>query len=116
MTKRVKIGGRAMPLVDTGKLDVIERGIGWRGRLFHSQNMTFGHWEFDKGGSVGEHSHAQEEVWQVISGRLEITIDGAKHVAEPGVAAIIPPNAKHSIKVLAPGNAIVVDHPLRHFE
>jgi quercetin dioxygenase-like cupin family protein len=105
-----------MPFIDVNRLNVIERGVGWRGRLFHSANMTFGHWEFDQNGSVHEHSHEQEEVWQVISGELEITIAGATHQVGPGAAAIVPPNAPHSLKVLRAGKAIVVDFPLRHFD
>jgi hypothetical protein len=45
-----------MPFVDTGKLEVFEKGIGWRGRAFHSPSMTFCHWEFENGASVHEHS------------------------------------------------------------
>jgi quercetin dioxygenase-like cupin family protein len=104
-----------MPFVDTDKLEVIEKGIGWRGRLFHSPSMTFGHWEFDKDASVHEHSHPQEEVWEVVAGELEVTIDGVTQIARPGVAAIIPPNALHSVKALRTGRAIVVDYPLRNF-
>jgi quercetin dioxygenase-like cupin family protein len=102
-----------MPFVDTGKLQVVEKGIGWRGRFFHSLSMTFGHWEFDEGASVHEHFHPQEEVWEVVAGELEITIDGVSQIAVPGVVAIVPPNVIHSVKVLRAGKAIVVDYPLR---
>lgn len=104
-----------MSFVDTDKLEVIEKGIGWRGRLFHSATMTFGHWDFDQGASVHEHFHPQEEVWEVVAGELEITIDGVTHLVRPGVAAIVPPNVAHSIKVIRAGKAIVVDHPQRRF-
>jgi quercetin dioxygenase-like cupin family protein len=103
-----------MPFVDTGKLDVFEKGVGgWRGRLFHSPSMTFCHWEFDNGTSVHEHSHAQEEVWEILAGELEVTIDGVSQIAVPGVVAIVPPNVVHSVKALSAGKAIVVDYPLR---
>jgi len=102
-----------MPFVDTGKLKVVEKGIGWRGRIFHSPSMTFGHWEFDEGTSVHEHFHPQEEVWEVVAGELEITIDGVSQIAVPGVVAIVPPNVIHSVKALRAGKAIVVDYPLR---
>src|SRR5947209_2567030 len=73
--------GRPMAFIDTNSLPVIERLPGWRGRYFHSPSMTFGHYEFARGASIHEHFHAQEEVWEVIEGELEVTIDGATQVA-----------------------------------
>ncbi len=37
-----------MPAVDTGPLKVIERLPGWRGRSFHTEGMTFAHYELDQ--------------------------------------------------------------------
>lgn len=69
--------------------------------------------EFDHGASVHEHAHAQEEVWVILAGELEVTIDGVTQIAVPGVVAIVPPNVVHSVKALRAGKAIVVDYPLR---
>jgi hypothetical protein len=65
-----------MPFIDTNRLKVIERLPGWRGRYFHSPNMTFAHYNFKRGAFIHEHFHSQEEVYEVIEGELEITIDG----------------------------------------
>src|SRR5215831_7700914 len=94
-----------MPLVDTNKLDVVERLPGWRGRYFHSPSMTFAHYEFARGSSIHEHFHPQEEVYEVI--------DGEAQIARPGLVAIVPGNARHSIKALTDGKAIIVDYPQR---
>ncbi len=102
-----------MPFVDTSKLEVIERKPGWFGRYYTSPNMTVANYEFRAGSSVHEHFHPQEEVWQVIEGVLEITVDGVKQQAGPGVAAVIPPNVPHSLTAMTDGKAIVVDHPRR---
>lgn len=102
-----------MPMVDVSKLRVIERLPGWHGRYFHSENMTVAHYDFVRGASVHEHFHLQEEVYEVIEGELEMTIDGVTQVARPGVAAIVPANARHSVKALTDGRAIIVDHPRR---
>jgi quercetin dioxygenase-like cupin family protein len=75
--------------------------------------MTFAHYEFSRGASIHEHFHAQEEVYEVIEGELELTIDGVAQVAKPGIAAIVPSNAHHSVKALTDGRAIIVDHPAR---
>jgi len=75
--------------------------------------MTFAHYEFDAGSTIHEHHHEQEEVWNVIEGELELTIDGVVRRAGPGVVAIVPPNTPHSVRALSGGRAIIVDHPLR---
>ncbi|MGD0402928.1 MAG: cupin domain-containing protein [Candidatus Acidiferrales bacterium] len=102
-----------MPLIDTNTLNVVERLPGWYGRYFHSASMTFAHYDFKRGASIHEHFHPQEEVYEVIDGQLEITIDGVPHIASPGVVAIVPANAPHSIKALTDGRAIIIDYPLR---
>ncbi len=102
-----------MPLVDTSNLKVIERLPGWRGKYFHSQNMTFAHYEFTRGSTIHEHFHPQEEVYEVIEGELELTIDGTTQIAKPGFVAIVPANARHFVKALTDGRAIIVDYPAR---
>jgi len=102
-----------MSLVDTSTLNVIERLPGWRARIFNSASMTFAHYEFDAGATIHEHHHAQEEVWNVIEGELELTIDGVVQRAGPGLVAIVPPDTPHSVRALSDGRAIIVDHPLR---
>ena len=102
-----------MPFVDTSSLRVIERLPGWRGRYFHSPSMTFAHYDFVRGASIHEHFHPQEEVYEVIEGELEVTIDGVAQVARPGLVAIIPAGVRHSLKALTDGRAIIVDYPVR---
>jgi quercetin dioxygenase-like cupin family protein len=102
-----------MTFVDTSSLKVIERLPGWFGRYFHSANMTFAHYDFKRGASIHEHFHPQEEVYEVTEGELEVTIDGEARIARPGLVAIVPSNARHSIRALTDGRAIIVDYPLR---
>ncbi len=102
-----------MPFVDTSVLGVVERLPGWKGRYFHSATMTFAHYEFVRGASIHEHFHLQEEVYEVIEGELELTIDGVTQIARPGLVAIVPSNAHHSVKALTDGRAIIVDYPVR---
>jgi|SRR5271156_1480493 len=102
-----------MSFIDTRELKVVERLPGWKGRYFDSENMTFGHYSFAAGSSIHEHDHPNEEVWHVIEGQLEVTIDGKKQVAGPGFVALVPPNTLHSVRAISDGRAIVVDYPLR---
>jgi quercetin dioxygenase-like cupin family protein len=102
-----------MPFVDISSLDVIERLPGWHGRYFHSSNMTFAHYDFTRGASIHEHFHPQEEVYEVIEGELEVTIEGVAQIARSGVVAIVPGNVRHSVKALTDGRAIIIDYPRR---
>lgn len=102
-----------MALVDTNVLKVIERLPGWKGRYFHTANMTFAHYEFTAGSAIHEHFHPEEEVYEVIEGELEVTIGGNSQIAKPGLVAIVPPNVRHSVRALTNGRLIVVDHPAR---
>jgi quercetin dioxygenase-like cupin family protein len=102
-----------MPFVDTSKLKVIERLPGWHGRYFHSANMTFAHYDFKRGSSIHEHFHPQEEVYEVVEGEMEVTIDGEAQIARPGMVAVVPSNARHSVKALTDGRVVIVDYPFR---
>ena len=102
-----------MPFVDISSLKVIERLPGWYGRYFHSPNMTFAHYDFKRGASIHEHFHPQEEVYEVIEGELEVTIDGTAQIVRADVVAIVPSNVRHSVKALTDGRAIIVDYPRR---
>ena len=103
-----------MPFIDTTQLKVKEPLPGWKGRFFHSQNMTFGYYSVTAGASIHEHAHPNEEVWHVIAGELQVTIGGQTHLAGPGSVAVVPPNTMHSVKAVSDGRSIVVDYPLRH--
>jgi quercetin dioxygenase-like cupin family protein len=102
-----------MPFLDTNSLRAIERLPGWHGRYFHSAHMTFAHYDFTCGSTIHEHFHPEEEVYEVIEGELELTIDGMADVARPGVVAIVPAGVRHSVKALTDGRAIIVDSPAR---
>jgi quercetin dioxygenase-like cupin family protein len=102
-----------MPFLDTNGLKVIERLPGWKGRYFHTPGMTFAHYVFSAGSKIHEHSHPEEEVYEVLEGELELTIDGKTGIAKPGIVAIVPANSLHSVRALTDGRLLVVDHPAR---
>ena len=83
------------------------------GRYFHSSSMTFAHYDFVRRSSIHEHFHPQEEVYEVIDGELEVTIDGVAQIARAEMVAVVPAGARHSVKALTAGRAIIVDYPLR---
>lgn len=103
-----------MTLIDINKLPTVEALPGWRGRYFDSLNMTFAQYEFDAGSQIHEHYHPEEEVYIIIDGELELTIDGVTERLGPGVAGIVPSNAPHAVKAISRGKVIVVDYPVRY--
>lgn len=102
-----------MPIVEIDALKVVERLPGWRGRYFHSAAMTFAHYEFERDATIHEHSHPEEEVYEVIEGELEIVIDDVAYAVRPRRVAVAPANARHFVKALTDGKVIVIDHSAR---
>ena len=102
-----------MPLIEIANLPVVERLPGWRGRFFHSEHMTVAHYDFDRGASIHEHFHPQEEIYHVLDGELELTIEGDLHMAHAGLAVIVPADARHSVCALTDGRVLIVDSPRR---
>ncbi len=100
-------------IIDIATLPEVERLPGWRGRYFDSPSMTFAHYEFDGGASIHEHSHPQEEVYEMLEGEIEITIDGVIHQLAAGSAAIVPADTLHAVRAISGGRLIVVDYPRR---
>ena len=100
-----------MPFIDAGSLNAIERLSGWHGTYFHSASMTFAHYDFKVCSPVHEHFHPEEEVYQVIEGELEMTINGATQIARAGLVAIVPGNIRHSVKALTDGRVNIVAYP-----
>jgi quercetin dioxygenase-like cupin family protein len=68
--------------------------------------MTFAHYEFASGSSIHEHFHPEEEVYEVIAGELEVTINRKSEIAKPGVVAIVPANSRHSVRALTDGSLL----------
>jgi quercetin dioxygenase-like cupin family protein len=103
-----------MSFIDSAELPFKEPLPGWRGRFFHSENMTFAYYEINaEAAPIHEHRHPSEEVWNVIEGTLAITLDGVEHVARAGCAAIVSPDTPHFARPLGACRAIVVDYPVR---
>ena len=102
-----------MPLIEIASLPVIERLPGWRGRFFNSEHMTVAHYDFDRGSSIHEHFHPQEEIYHVLDGELELTIEGDSHIAHVGLAVVVPANARHSVRAITDGRVLIVDSPRR---
>lgn len=77
------------------------------GKYIHTENNTIGLVTIDKGAVLPAHAHIHEQITQVISGKLEMTIDNITRVLEPDSITIIPSHAEHSAVALT--DCVVID-------
>lgn len=90
---------------------------GFIAKIIHtsSQNLTLVYVRVQAGTLLPEHAHPQEQVTNVISGQLEITIAGETQILEPGKVATIAPHAVHSAQALTDCYLLDVFHPMRSY-
>jgi hypothetical protein len=86
---------------------------GWSGRFFHSENMTFAHWDIAADAAdLHEHQHGQEECG--TSWRLSWCWSSmARNEGSAKAAAIVPPNTPHEVKVVGACRVVIADYPVR---
>lgn len=95
--------------------DIEERTIiaGFHGRFIHSERMSFAKWRVEEGAVLPIHAHPHEQVMLVFSGRLEVSIEGDRHLLIAGDVLVIPANARHEGKALADTEVMDVFAPVR---
>ncbi len=86
---------------------------GVSGKYVHTTSFTVGYVSIDKGAIMPLHSHVHEQTSQVISGELEMTIDGKTEILKPGSIIIIPSNALHSARAITDCTVIDTFCPVR---
>ena len=69
---------------------------GFHGRIIHGSDFTWVYWEIDKGSSLQEHNHVNEQLMHVIEGEFEFIINGKKNLCKKGSTFLIPSNVPHS--------------------
>lgn len=69
-------------------------------RVFTSKHVMVVHYIYDPGLEFAEHSHPQEQVTIVQTGRLLLTIAGEKVELKAGDICSVLPNVPHSSVVL----------------
>lgn len=69
--------------------------------------------KFEKGAIGAPHQHFHAQTTFCHSGKFEFTIDGEKHVIEPGDGLYIAPNLLHGAICLEPGVVLDVFSPVR---
>lgn len=89
-----------MPILNYNTIPTKEIWPGIKAAFGHSDNITFGIVQLEKGAVVAEHNHPHEQWTCVLEGEFEFTLDGKTQILKPGMAAHIPSNTPHSAKAL----------------
>ncbi len=82
-------------------------------RFVHMKQMTIGHVRILQGSILPEHHHPHEQVTNVISGELEMTIGGQTHLCQAGQAIVIPGDVPHSARAMTDCYVIDAFSPVR---
>jgi quercetin dioxygenase-like cupin family protein len=69
-------------------------------QVIHGDLMTIARLELKKGASVPEHSHPNEQVSMVQSGRIMFNLGGVETTVGGGETVRIPPNVPHFVEVI----------------
>jgi unsaturated pyranuronate lyase len=102
-----------MGFIEPSALPEVEPKAGWHGRFFHSAQMTFAYYSIDAGAVLPPHMHANEEVWHVIDGSIDLTLGEETRTVSAGNALVVPANVLHAAHAKHQCRVIVVDHPVR---
>ena len=80
----------------------------------HGESMTIARFRLEKGTHVEEHAHVNEQVTNLLSGRMRFTLPGGEeHVLSAGETIVFPPNVPHAADVLEDSDVIDVFVPIR---
>lgn len=60
------------------------------------------------GAGIGYHQQKEDEIYYVLSGRGEYTLDGVKHVVGPGDALLTRTGSSHGIRVLGDTDLVLI--------
>lgn len=95
--------------------DVQEKELvpGFYARLIHTDQVTIGHVNAVKGSILPEHQHPHQQVTNVISGELSMTVSGETKLCKAGDSIVIPGNTPHAAEAITDCYLIDVFHPVR---
>lgn len=73
---------------------------GFDARIIHTDKCTIAFVDIADGAELPAHAHHNEQTLNLLSGKMELTVDGQKVLLEGGESVVIPPHAVHSGKAL----------------
>lgn len=82
-------------------------------RLVHMKGVSVARVRIEAGAVLPQHAHVHEQVTNMLSGQLEMTVGGETKVCLAGDVVIIPSQVPHSAKALTACELIDVFQPVR---
>ena len=82
-------------------------------QFVHSQNMTLAYWSLEPQSEVPDHAHPHEQVVNLITGELELTVQEETRRLRPGDVVVIPPEVSHRASAVTFCRVIDVFYPVR---
>jgi quercetin dioxygenase-like cupin family protein len=73
----------------------------------HCDTMTVARVSLRKSCVVPEHSHHNEQVSLIQSGRMKFVVGGVEHLVGPGESVLMPPHVPHWVEALE--DSVIVD-------
>lgn len=86
---------------------------GMTGRFLHGEHHSLAYWEAKAGTLLPVHQHMHEQMTYILSGTLEMELDGVKHVLNAHDVLLIPPHTPHGGKVITDCRLIDSFSPVR---
>lgn len=84
-----------------------------RKTLTYGEKTLMTEFHLSKGSVLPAHSHNQEQIGYLVSGKLTLNFDGEDHEFGPGDSWCIPGDVIHSGKILEDSVAVEVFAPVR---
>jgi quercetin dioxygenase-like cupin family protein len=94
-------------------IEPFEISRGFHARLIHTETMTIAFIDVDAGAELPEHTHAHEQVTNLLEGEFEFMLGGEKILLRPGKSVVIPSNVPHSGRALTKCRIFDVFSPVR---
>ena len=101
------------PFIQLSGIDEKEIIPGFFGKMIHTDRMTVAYFRIEKGSRLPQHHHDQEQVTNILSGELEMTVGGKTRVCREGDVVVISSNVPHSARALTDCRVVDVFQPAR---
>lgn len=82
-------------------------------QMLHTETMTVARIHLAAGAQVPSHAHANEQVANVLEGRLRFVVGDEEQVVEAGETLFLPANVPHEAEALADSIVLDVFSPVR---
>jgi len=82
-------------------------------RVVHGERLTLARVYLKKGCQVPVHSHANEQISNVLEGSLRFEVDGRERIVGAGELIHIPPHVPHMAEALEDTVCLDIFNPIR---